>query len=266
MVFSPSDGPALLSGVLIGFVLGLIGGGGSVFATPLLVYFVGLRDPHIAIGTGATAVAINALFNLVGHARAGNVRWPCGIFFATAGFFGALIGSSLGKVFDGQKLLLLFGVLMIVIAAQMALKKPANSIEMVRMTTSNAWRMAPSLAVYGLGAGALAGFFGIGGGFLVVPAIIAATQMPILYAIGSSLVSVAVFGAATAANYALSGMVDWRIAGFLLAGGVVGGIGGGLLAGRMAVRKQALTQIFAVLVAGVGLYVIYRGALVLLAK
>ncbi len=265
MDFSPGDGPALASGVLVGFVLGLIGGGGSVFATPLLVYFVGLRDPHIAIGTGATAVAINALVNLAGHARAGNVRWPCALFFAAAGSLGAVIGSSIGKLVDGQKLLLLFGVLMLVIAVQMALKKPVENNDEVRMTSENALRMAPSLAIFGLGAGALAGFFGIGGGFLAVPAIIAATQMPILYAIGSSLVSVTVFGAATAANYALSGLVDWRIAGFLLAGGIVGGVGGGVLAGRLAVRKQMLTQVFAVLVAGVGLYVIYRGARVLFA-
>lgn len=260
MFLSPGDGPALLSGVLVGLVLGLIGGGGSVFATPLLFYFVGLRDPHIAIGTGATAVAINSLFNLVGHARAGNVRWPCGIFFATAGFFGATLGSSLGKIVDGQKLLLLFGILMLAIAAQMALKNPSQVELDVRMTPGNARAMAPTLAMFGLAAGALAGFFGIGGGFLVVPAIIAATQMPILAAIGSSLVSVTVFGAATAANYALSGLVDWRIAAFLLVGGVVGGIGGGMLAGRLAARKQALARIFAVLVAGVGLYVVYRGA------
>lgn len=263
MVFSPGDVPALFSGVLVGFVLGLIGGGGSVFATPLLVYYVGLRDPHVAIGTGATAVAMNALVNLVGHARAGNVRWPCALSFAAAGVLGATIGSSLGKIFDGQKLLLLFGVLMLVVAVQMALKKQPAIQHEARMTRENVVAMAPALAFFGLGAGALSGFFGIGGGFLVVPAIIAATKMPILAAIGSSLVSVTVFGAATAANYAFSGMVDWRIAAFLLAGGVVGGVGGGILAGHMAVRKSALTQIFAVLVAGVGLYVIYRGALVL---
>ncbi len=260
MIFSPGDVPALFSGVIVGFVLGLIGGGGSVFATPLLVYYVGLRDPHVAIGTGATAVAMNALVNLFGHARAGNVRWPCALYFAGAGVLGATLGSSLGKVFDGQKLLLLFGVLMLVVAAQMALKKQPAVQHEVRMTKANVLGMAPALTFFGLGAGALSGFFGIGGGFLVVPAIIAATKMPILAAIGSSLVSVTVFGAATAANYAFSGLVDWRVAGFLLAGGVAGGIGGGMLAGRMAVRKQALTQIFAILVAGVGLYVIYRGA------
>ena len=123
--------------------------------------------------------------------------------------------------------------------------------------------MAPALVLYGLGVGLLSGFFGIGGGFLVVPGIFAATGMPIISAIGSSLVSVTAFGATTAANYAFSGMVDWRIAGFLLAGGVVGGLGGGMLAAHLAVRRQVLSNVFAALVAGVGVYVVVRGALVL---
>ncbi len=255
---------ALLSGVLVGFVLGLIGGGGSVFAAPLLVYFVGVSDPHVAIGTSALAVAANALINLLGHARAGHVKWPCALVFAASGVMGAMIGSTLGKQFDGQKLLLLFGLLMIAIAAQMFLKKQTAAGGAVELNAGTARRMAPPLVAYGLGVGAASGFFGIGGGFLVVPGMLAATGMPIISAIGSSLVSVTAFGATTAANYAFSGMIDWRIAGFLLAGGVAGGVGGGLLAGRLAVRKQLLSKVFAVLVAGVGCYVVARGALVLL--
>lgn len=264
MPISYDDGAALLSGVLVGFVLGLIGGGGSVFATPLLVYFVGVRDPHVAIGTGATAVAINALVNLFGHARAGHVKWPCAFVFAAAGTMGAVIGSSLGKVFDGQKLLLLFGALMLVVAARMAFKRSPQSDKDVAMTVVNARGMIPSLVFFGLSVGALAGFFGIGGGFLVVPGILAATGMPMISAVGSSLVSVTAFGVATAANYAVSNLVDWRVAALLLAGGVVGGLFGGRLAQRVAGRKQTLTRIFAVLVAGVGVYVIYRGTLVLM--
>jgi uncharacterized protein len=262
---SYSDGAALLSGVMVGFVLGLIGGGGSVFATPLLVYFVGVRDPHVAIGTGATAVAVNALFNLFGHARAGHVKWPCALVFAASGILGAVIGSSLGKVFNGQRLLFLFGALMLLVAAQMAFKRSPQSDKNVTMTAVNARYMIPSLVFFGLSVGVLAGFFGIGGGFLVVPGILAATGMPMIAAVGSSLVSVTAFGAATAANYAISGLVDWRVAALLLAGGVVGGIFGGMLAQRVAVRKRTLTQIFAALVASVGIYVIYRGALVLIA-
>ena len=260
----PVDALAFVSGILVGFVLGLIGGGGSVFAAPLLVYFVGVSEPHVAIGTSAVAVAANAIANLVGHARAGHVKWPCALVFAGSGMIGAAIGSTLGKHFDGQKLLLLFGLLMIVIAAQMFFKKASGREDDIRLTSQTLRHLGPPLIFYGLGVGGLAGFFGIGGGFLVVPGLLAATDMPILFAIGSSLVSVAVFGATTAANYALSGMIDWRVAGFLLAGGVLGGIGGGALASRLAVRRQTLTKVFAVLVAGVGCYVVFRGVLALI--
>ncbi len=258
------DALAVLSGILVGFVLGLIGGGGSVFAAPLLVYFVGISEPHIAIGTSAVAVAANAIVNLIGHARAGHVKWPCALIFAGTGVIGAAAGSTLGKHFDGQKLLLLFGLLMIAIAAQMFFKKPPAQDDDIRFTNQTARHLGPPLALYGFGVGGLAGFFGIGGGFLVVPGLLAATGMPILAAVGSSLVSVAAFGATTAANYAISGMVDWRVAAFLLAGGVFGGLGGGAAAVRLAGGKQVLTKVFAMLVAGVGCYVVSRGALTLL--
>ena len=78
----------LLSGGIIGFVLGLVGGGGSILAVPLLVYAVGIDSPHVAIGTAAVAVALNALVGLIGHARSGNVRWNCAISFALAGSAG----------------------------------------------------------------------------------------------------------------------------------------------------------------------------------
>jgi len=93
---------AVLSGGAVGFSLGLIGGGGSILAVPLLLYVVGIGDAHVAIGTSALAVSANAFANLVGHWRAGNVRWSCAATFAIAGIAGAAIGSSLGKLVDGQ--------------------------------------------------------------------------------------------------------------------------------------------------------------------
>ena len=78
----------LLSGSMVGFALGLVGGGGSILAVPLLVYVVGVASPHEAIGTSAVAVAHNALVNLALHARKGHVQWPCGLVFA--GALGAL--------------------------------------------------------------------------------------------------------------------------------------------------------------------------------
>src|SRR3981189_2293072 len=80
---------ALASGALVGFSLGLVGGGGSILATPLLLYVVGVTQPHIAIGTGALAVSVNAFANLTGHARAGNVRWQYAAIFAVVGTLGA---------------------------------------------------------------------------------------------------------------------------------------------------------------------------------
>ena len=86
-----------VSGVLVGFTLGLVGGGGSILAVPLMVYLVGVRSPHIAIGTSAFAVAANAAIGLLNHARAGNVKWKCGGMYAVAGIFGALLGSTAGR-------------------------------------------------------------------------------------------------------------------------------------------------------------------------
>src|ERR1700741_366439 len=96
-------GLGLISGSLVGFSLGLIGGGGSILAVPLMVYFVGVSDAHLAIGTSAIAVGANAGFNLLNHARGGTVRWSCALPFAAAGMVGAYIGSIFGKMMDGQR-------------------------------------------------------------------------------------------------------------------------------------------------------------------
>src|SRR6476660_8971275 len=97
----------LASGSLVGFSLGLIGGGGSILAVPLMVYVVGVPDAHVAIGTSAIAVAANAGVNLSNHARGGTVVWSCALMFAAAGIVGAFAGSVLGKMIDGHKLLAL---------------------------------------------------------------------------------------------------------------------------------------------------------------
>src|SRR5258708_15743941 len=102
--------------MLVGFSLGLVGGGGSVLAVPLMVYVVGVPEPQVAIGTSAIAVAANAAINLFNHARGGTVVWSCALVFAAAGIIGAFGGSILGKMVDGQRLLALFALVMIVIA------------------------------------------------------------------------------------------------------------------------------------------------------
>jgi uncharacterized membrane protein YfcA len=245
---------ALLSGVLVGFSLGLVGGGGSILAVPLMVYVVGVPNAHVAIGTSAVAVAVNAAVNLSGHARRGNVRWSCALVFAAAGIAGAFAGSVLGKMLEGQKLLALFALLMLVIAALMLRARTHIGDSEVRLDWSN----LPALVGLGLATGTLSGFFGIGGGFLIVPALMLATGMAILCAVGSSLVAVTAFGATTAASYAWSGLIIWKLAGLFVAGGVAGGFLGGRLAGALAVRRGALNATFAAVIIAVALYMLVR--------
>lgn len=250
---------SIISGGLVGFSLGLVGGGGSILAVPLLVYVVGVGSPHLAIGTSAVAVSASAAMNLVGHARAHTVKWPCALVFAAAGVAGAAVGAALGKMVDGQKLLTLFGVLMVVVGLSMLRGRRGGSDPAIRLTRANALRLLPLLAGIGFLVGAASGFFGIGGGFLVVPGLVGATAMPILNAIGSSLVSVTAFGATTAASYALSGLVDWRLGVLFIVGGLLGGLAGTWLARRLAARKRALLLVFAGIVVTVGIYISLRG-------
>src|SRR5262249_48408011 len=184
------DFMAVFGGALVGLILGVIGGGGSVLGVPLLVYVVGVKSPHVAIGTSAVAVAMSAFLNLVNHARRGHVCWPVAILFAISGVSGAALGSMLGKHTEGQKLLILFGLGMLVLAGHMALRGDSRIEPKMHVDRSN----APRVAGFGFAAGALAGFFGIGGGVLVVPGLVAAAAMPMIMAIGSALVSVTAFG------------------------------------------------------------------------
>ena len=144
---------AVASGSIVGFSLGLVGGGGSILAVPLLVYVVGLDNPHVAIGTSAIAVALNAAANLAMHARAGNVRWQCAMVFAAAGVAGALLGSTLGKMVDGQRLLTLFAVLMMVVGALMLRDRSRVGAASVSLSRQN----LPKLLGLGLSTGALIG-------------------------------------------------------------------------------------------------------------
>jgi hypothetical protein len=247
---------AVLSGIVIGFVQGLIGGGGSVLGVPALIYVVGISDPHLAIGTSALAVAISAVVTLLAYVRSGHVKWRCGAAFTVAGVVGAALGSSLGKTFPGDRLITLFGVLMIVVA--LALARPIGGNAGVRLDATSAVRLAPGLLLWGVVVGFMSGFFGIGGGFLAVPGLLIATDMPFVFAIGTSLISVAVFGLATAANYAVSGLVDWGVTAFFLTGGVIGGFAGTRLARTLSSRRHALSRIFAVIVALVGVFLILK--------
>jgi uncharacterized membrane protein YfcA len=251
------------SGAIVGLILGLVGGGGSILAVPLLVYVVGVGSPHMAIGTSAVAVSASALGNLVPHWRAGNVKWRCAAVFSGAGIVGAFAGAAAAKALDGQKLLVLFGVVMVGVAAMMLRGRTAGGDPNIRLSSETAGELLPLLLGIGFAVGLFSGFFGIGGGFLIVPGLMLATGMPLTVAIGTSLVGVAAFGAAAAVSYATSGLVDWWLAGLFVLGGLPGGFFGAWLGRFLAARKQMLGTVFASLVFVVGLYIVARGLLAL---
>jgi hypothetical protein len=245
---------AALGGALIGLLLSVFGGGGSVLATPLLVYVVGVRDPHVAIGTSAAAVAVNAAVGLGAQARAGRVKWPCALVFGGAGLAGALAGAQIAKHVAGQHLLIWFAVAMALVGGSMLLPKRREGDATVRLNPALTRRLAP----LGLLVGFAAGFFGIGGGFLIVPGLMAATGMTLANAAASSLVSVVLFGAATSASYAASGLVDWTVFGALVAGGGAGALAGVPVARGLAGQAPAARRAFALMVIATAGYVAWR--------
>lgn len=247
---------AILSGGFVGFALGLLGGGGSILAVPLLLYVVGIHDAHVVIGSTALAVAVNAYLNLIPHARSKHVRWKPAIAFAIPGAIGAYAGSAVGKHAPDKELLFLFAILMLVVAILMLRPRKQTFEDPSEEPAVKMSRVIPT----GFGVGFVAGFFGIGGGFLIVPGLLFSTGMPLIAAIGSSLFSVGTFGLTTAVNYALSGLVNWMVVLEYVGGGIVGGFIGAILAGRLSKQKRTLNVIFSLIIIIVAIYMLVINA------
>lgn len=245
---------SILAGGLIGFILALIGGGGSILAVPILIYGVGIDDPHRAIGTAALAVSVNAFANLAQHAWNGSVKWPCAFTFAVPGIIGTIIGAAAGRAMDGGTLLALFAVVMMAVGVLMLRRRVDQGDPTIRLNA----HIAPRLALLGLAGGGASGFFGIGGGFLIVPGLIFGSGMAMLNAVASSLLAVGLFGMTTAISYAQAGLVDWLVAGFFILGGVAGGALGLRLAQRLSARKVLFNRLFAAILFATAAYMLWR--------
>lgn len=238
----------MMSGILVGFTLGLFGGGGSILAVPLLINIVGVANAHVAIATSAVAVAANAAVSLLLHARHGTVQWKYAGLYCSTGVFFAFLGTLLGKALDGPKLLILFGGLMIVISIAMFRRRGMIDISPAKFSMRN----APKVLSMGAGTGALSGFFGIGGGFLIVPGLIFSTGMPTVNAVATSLVAIIAFGITTAVSYSFSGLVDWQLALIFLTGGALGAVAGCSTVNMLKNYQSLLNLLFAGLVLLVG--------------
>lgn len=240
---------ALALGGLIGLVLGVLGGGGAILAVPGLVYLLGV-DAHAAIAASLAVVAVGAATGLAAHARGGRVCWGTALQLGVTGVVGSWAGAQLGALIPGEKLLALLGAFML-LAAGLMLRRPTVDAAQARTPR---W-LAPLL---GLGVGLLTGVFGVGGGFLIVPALTLGLGLPMRLAVGTSLAVIAMNALAGLAGYLGGGVVNWPLTLLVSLGAVGGALAGSRLAG-VAPERQ-LRAGFAAMVAGVALFLIYRNA------
>jgi uncharacterized membrane protein YfcA len=247
---------SLLFGTMIGFLLGLVGGGGSILTVPILVYVIGL-DVRAATATSLAIVGTSALAGAIPHAHAGRVNGHVALFFGLVGIAGAFAGTWLNHLVDGAWILLLFGVLMLVVAVRMWLRKASGLPARPGEDDPGAvWKVG----VAGLLVGVMTGFFGVGGGFLIVPALALALGMPMAMAVGTSLLIIAINSASGIVAHLGTGGVDLPVALFFIGGGLVGAFLGGRLAGK--IDERALSRAFSAMVAGIGVYLIVQNAVV----
>ena len=216
----------LLSGG-IGLSLGLIGGGGSIITVPLLVYVLGV-EPHAAMAMSLAVVGATSLVGCGLHHRNGNVRLQTGLLFAATGMLGAYFGTRLTYMLSDAALLLTFAVLMIVVAVRMLTTEQREG--------DSAHKAAPLLAILaaGAGVGVLTGFLGVGGGFLIVPALVFFGGLGMKEAIGTSLLVITLNCVAGLAGHMQRGEFDWRLTALVTLFAVAGVAVGARLAHRTA--------------------------------
>ncbi|NIA09876.1 MAG: TSUP family transporter [Nitrospiraceae bacterium] len=236
-------------GAITGFILGLLGGGGSIITIPILVYAVGL-DVHSAIGTSLVIVGANALMGAAVYAHRGEVRIKGGIIFGSMSMVGAIPGAFSSNLFSGKILLLLFSALMVAVAINM-MRRNCCVAKNAKQTCNHL-----RLALLGVGVGFLTGFFGVGGGFLIVPALIMFEKFPAREAIGTSLLIISMASFSGLVAHAHVGSVDFGIAGLFILGGLAGSIAG--ISFSRKIDESAITRTFGWFLIAIALYIIYR--------
>lgn len=268
---------SLSFGIAVGFSLGLTGGGGSIIAVPLLVYGLGVA-PHQAVGISLAAVGAIAATGVLQRLRSGLIEYRVGLLFAAAGMIGAPIGSRLGQRIPAELLLLSFAVLMLLVGLRMwrrAVSSPEDA-GVVRAGSDEstedsgpACRQDPTgrlrmtgrctivMSIVGLLTGILSGMYGVGGGFIIVPALMFFTSLSIRQAVATSLLTIALISGAGVVSILSSDLpVLWDVAGLFVVGGTVG-MGCGILLSRHISVIQ-LQKLFALAIVLLATFVIYR--------
>jgi hypothetical protein len=234
---------ALALSALIGLSLGLLGGGGSILAVPVLVY-VARFEAREAIAASLAVVGTTSLAGAFLHARAGRVRFRAVALFGGAGMAGAPVGALATRLVPPPALLVLFGLLMLIVGALMLRRGPGFE------PAASQPAAAPAMAAAGLMLGLLTGFLGVGGGFLIVPALVLLVGLPMHEAVGTSLVVIALNCAAGLLGHLEAGFPVGTTAAFT-AVATLGALAGARLSDDVA--PQRLRRAFGAFVLLVGL-------------
>lgn len=248
---------AVAVGLLIGLSLGALGGGGSILTVPALVYLLG-QSPHQATTASLLVVGIAAITGAITHARAGRARLKTGAIFGLLGIAGSYAGSLASAAVPASLLLAGFGVLMLIVAATMILRGRHPGLSRPAAHPREGARHVAVVAAAATGVGLITGFFGVGGGFVVVPALVLALGFDMPTAAGTSLIVIAVDSAGALAARAGHAMfaLDWAMVAAFTVAAALGTLAGSRLAGR--VSPQRLSAAFTLLILAVAGYTLTR--------
>ena len=237
----------LVLGFAIGLSLGLLGGGGSILTVPALVYFVGY-NPATAVTASLAIVGMNSLSGVLLHRNHGTLNWKVALIFGGAGMATAFIAARLSQFFPPTTLLIAFAVLMLLVGGIMILRK-SNTREVFEP------RSLVMTLVAGAGVGLLTGFLGVGGGFLIVPALVMLVGMPMRVAVGTSLIVIVMNSVAGLLGHLGGVALDWQLIAIFAVAGIVGTFVGAKL--TRVIQQDRLRQIFAIFVIVLACYLLY---------
>jgi uncharacterized membrane protein YfcA len=243
-------------GCLIGFTLGLLGGGGSILTVPLLVYIFGV-GVYSAIGTSLAIVGTTAIIGAITHSRRGNVKFKSGFAFGVMAMIGAIPGAWFSHLVGEKMILVLFALLMIFVGLRMLLTEKSHlSNEAGTHTDLHISRATLVLMSMGFVVGVLTGFFGVGGGFLIVPALVLVGNFPIHQAVGTSLLIIAMASVSGFVGHLSLVNLNFLIITYFVIGSIVGVILGTTSSSR--IPEKRLTQSFGLFIIIISLYLFYQ--------
>lgn len=239
---------SLLLGFGIGGSLGLLGGGGSILTVPALVYLIG-QTPQAAVTTSLAIVGANSALGAFFHRSQGTLNWRVALFFGGAGMIVSYFAAGLSKQFSPNLLMAVFALLMLGVGILLTRQKVQP--QLCQPDDLKIWKVL----LGGPGVGLLTGVLGVGGGFLIVPALVMLVGMPMHHAVGTSLVVIAMNSLAGFMGH-LSGMtLDLPLIGTFIAAGVVGTFAGARLGKHL--DAALLRKAFALFVIGLAVLLLY---------